>query len=65
MRSHEARPCTVPPNLELWGGAVNTAVPPVKTLEGTVPPCSLPHVIYATAYSAVWSQVEYERILIN
>src|SRR6218665_2994696 len=40
--SHEARPSSVPPKLELWGGTVNTAVPPVKTLEGTVPPCP-PH----------------------
>jgi len=40
MKSHEARPSSVSPKLELWG-AVNTAVPPVKTLERTVPPC--PH----------------------
>ena len=29
-----------------FGGTANTAVPPVKTLEGTVPPC--PPMIYAT-----------------
>ena len=47
--SHEARPSSVPPKLELWGGTVNTAVPPVKTLEETVPPC--PPMIYATEYA--------------
>ena len=46
MRSHETRPSSVPPKLELLGGTVSTAVPPVKTLEGTVPPC--PPMIYAT-----------------
>ena len=45
MRSHKARPSSVPPKFEL-GGTVNTAVPPVKTLEGTAPPC--PPMIYAT-----------------
>jgi len=40
MRSHEARPSSISPKLELWGGTVNTAVPPVKTLEGTVHPCT-------------------------
>src|SRR6218665_212695 len=30
-----------------FGGTANTAVPPLKTLEGTVPPC--PPMIYATA----------------
>jgi len=34
MRYHEARPCTVPPKLELW--------------VGIVPPCS--PMIYATAH---------------
>jgi len=38
MKSHEARPSSVSPKLELWGGIVNTAVPTVKTLEGTAPP---------------------------
>jgi len=47
MRSHnKARPSRVPPKLELWG-TVNTAVPPVKSLEETVPPC--PPMIYAIA----------------
>ena len=32
MRSHEARPYTVPPKSELWG--VNTAVPQSKLWEG-------------------------------
>src|SRR6218665_1262942 len=41
MRSHEARPNRVPPKLELV-----LTVPPVKTLEGTVPLCS--PMIYAT-----------------
>jgi len=34
-------------SLNFGGGTVNTAVPPVETLEGTVPPC--PPMIYATA----------------
>ena len=45
MRSHEARPSTVPPKLELWRGQ-STQLSPVKTLEGTVPLCS--PMIYAT-----------------
>ena len=45
MRSHEAKPSSVQPKLELWGGAdpdSQHCCPPVKSLEGTVPPCS-PH----------------------
>jgi len=40
---------------EAWtlGGSQNTAVPPVKTLEGTVPPC--PSMIYATDPSIHYS----------
>ena len=38
MRSHEARPSSVPPKLELWGETQH-CYPPVKTLKGTVPPC--------------------------
>ena len=47
MRSHEVRLRTVAPRLELLG-EVNTTVPSVITLEGTVPPC--PHMIYATDF---------------
>src|SRR6218665_2592153 len=46
VRSHEARPSSVPPKLELWGGQSSLLSSPVKTLEGTVPPC--PPMIYAT-----------------
>src|SRR6218665_2177871 len=45
MRSHEARPSSVPPKLEIWGESQHCC-PPVKTLEGTVPLCS--PMIYAT-----------------
>jgi len=36
MRSHEARPSSVPTKLELWG-AVNTAVPPSQNFGGDSP----------------------------
>jgi len=45
MRSHETRPSSVPPKLEIWGDSQHCC-PPVKTLEGTVPLCS--PMIYAT-----------------
>ena len=39
MRSHnKARSSSVPPKLELWRDSQHCC-PPVKTLEGTVPPC--------------------------
>jgi len=44
MRSHEARPVTVPPKPELWG--VNIAVPQSKLWGGQSHPAPL---IYATA----------------
>jgi len=47
MRSHEARPISVPPNLN-FGGDSQHGCSPVKTLEGTGDSPSLSPMIYAT-----------------
>jgi len=66
MRSHEARPSSVPPKLEL-GGAVNTDVPPVKTLEGIVPPAphDLRHCVYAYSFNSIRTRLQINVELIN